>query len=364
MYGAGVIVVTLVGYLLWKLAQAVTEAKSPRYLDLAESTVKTEHRTWTNAIMVVIQRTGCFPIDGALFQWLARRLTAEFNRANIKFKDEGKDPVMEIRNFGTLHGIDVSMLGSGHSYDPEKWLWSKAPHEYESINDFFMRKHRSYSFGDHSILSPATAVVRRYPDARALEAVDVKGVRYTLENCGIPQAEEYVEHECFYFYLSPADYHCFHSPMDGVVDSVTDLTGLGHCSGSVKPDLLASSPSILAHNRRFVVVLRQGSFKLALVVIGGFLVDSVRIDPLIKARTGIRKGQLVGSFALGGSAILMLTSQPVISEPVLSEALDQFRYPVKVSVGRNFAKRDPGASPFPGLDDRARSSSANPFSQT
>ena len=105
----------------------------------------------------------------------------------------------------------------------------------------------------------------------------------------------------------------------------------------MKLDLLAGQPSILSHNRRCVLVLQQEGLQLALVIIGGFLVDSVRMDPEIRPGAKVAKGQYLGAFALGGSAILMLTSAPLDVEPVLSESMSKFPHPVKVQVGRSFA---------------------------
>jgi phosphatidylserine decarboxylase len=104
----------------------------------------------------------------------------------------------------------------------------------------------------------------------------VKGVRYTLENCGVPVAKDYERYACFYFYLSPADYHCFHSPISGVIDDIVDFTNTSRLySGSVKMDCLDASPSVLIHNRRYVVIIKHANgFKLAMVVIGGFLVGT------------------------------------------------------------------------------------------
>ncbi len=83
-------------------------------------------------------------------------------------------------------------------------------------------------------------------------------------------------------------------------------------------------------------MLRKGEFKLALVIIGGFLVDSIRIDGEIKVGKKITKGQYIGSFALGGSAILQLSNKDIDVCPSLSSAWGKTPHPVKVEVGANF----------------------------
>ncbi len=102
-------------------------------------------------------------------------------------------------------------------------MWSKLPSEYASINEFFMRRYKAYSFGDMDLLCPATSVVKKYPTISQMDCL-VKGAHYTLEKCGIPNSRDYENQACYYFYLSPADYHCFHSPMDGTIDQIVDHT--------------------------------------------------------------------------------------------------------------------------------------------
>ena len=198
--------------------------------------------------------------------------------------------------------------------------------------------------------------------------------------------------------------------MSGTLERLVDLSGLAHCSGSVKPDLLAARPSVLFHNRRVVLVLRvppqerrqqgrqqgrqqqrqqqrrrqqqeqargpgrrpgpsevgDGCARVALVIIGGFLVDSVRMDPALREGAAVAKGRFLGSFALGGSAILMLAAPPdggaaeggsggreaaarealpcdVALAPPLAAALRASRLPVKVAAGAELARWRPAA---------------------
>lgn len=155
-----------------------------------------------------------------------------------------------------------------------------------------------------------------------------------------PHPENYADQACFYYYLSPADYHCFHSPIEGVVEDIVDHSEISRSySGSVKFEFIESKPSILTHNRRYIIVVRQNSFKLALVIIGGFLVDSIRIDPLIQKDAKISKGQYIGAFALGGSAILMLTNTEIKVNEAIDKVISNTHLPVKVQIGQSFANK-------------------------
>ena len=306
------------------------QAMNFKHFDVESKEVKVEHRSFINTMLIVIQKTGIVRIDSHVFQLFARYLTAQFNEANVNFADTRSDPKVEIAKFCAKHGIDADV-------NAVEWEWSKRPRDYANINEFFMRRYKKFAVSSASdLVSPATSVVQRFESLEKMDCL-VKGARYTLESCGVPSPEVYADTECYYFYLSPADYHCFHSPLEGTIERIVDITGLGHCSGSVKPDLLDSKPSILLHNRRFVVVLRRGSLRVALVIIGGFLVDSVRMSRELKEGRAVEKGQFLGSFALGGSAILMLTNINLSMVHSLNDAVRNTDLPVKVTAGREFA---------------------------
>ena len=179
----------------------------------------------------------------------------------------------------------------------------------------------------HSVLTADNTTPRCIPRSRF--------ARRSLDGAG------WLSNRAFYFYLSPADDHCFHSPMAGLVERFVDLGHLPRCSASVKSDLMGSRPSILLHNRRCLLVLRNGDgFSLAMVIVGGFLVDSLRIDASVREGAKLEKGQFVGSFALGGSAVVMLTDGPgggLELEEGLREAMTGSVL-VKINMGRDLGR--------------------------
>ena len=76
---------------------------------------------------------------------------------------------------------------------------------------------------------------------------------------------------------------------------------------------------MLAVNRRAVVVIEQQSpapteppLKVALVIIGGVTVDSIRLQPTVFEGAAVERGALLGSFARGGSSIAMFFSHHTV----------------------------------------------------
>ena len=326
--GTGLVLMLFVGAA--KFYHMYAEASTFKFLDLDAAGIRTEYRSNMNALLIVMQKTGWFPVDGFLFQTVAQYLTRLFNDANINFSTTGADPKEAIRKFCSKHGIKSDV-------DASAWEWSKRPEEYTCINEFFMRRYRTFTLASScDLTSPATSVVKAYPCLDSMDCL-VKGTRYTIDSCGVPDPEAYAGHPCFYFYLSPADYHCFHAPLAGTVERFVDLRHLPHCSSSVKLDLL--SPKVFTHNRRCIVVIRgcggdKMPVRIALVIIGGFLVDSIRLTPELREGAAVAQGQFLGAFALGGSAILMLADrEDVALSGILGRAAARFNLPTKVNAG-------------------------------
>ena len=181
-------------------------SKNFKHYCMQTGTVKTEHRSIVNAVLIAVQKTGYLNSDSYLFQYVARHMTREFSKADVEFSHSGEDPKESIRRFCRKHGIEADV-------DAAAWEWSKRPQDYRSINDFFMRRPARFAIADRGdpgvIVSPATSVVQRFASLDRMDCT-VKGARYTLENCGVPEPDRFKDAACLYFYLSPADYHCFH----------------------------------------------------------------------------------------------------------------------------------------------------------
>ena len=253
-----------------------------------------------------------------LFQWqifgtrsriLGRILTAlnaDFDCWDLSFEERGKDAKTEVLSYCRRYGV------------PEKpWPWSKRPEDYITMNEWFSRSYKDGiidvldSGGTQNVVSaPATAVVTTYPSVALMPSL-VKNEQFSIEGV-LPEPQQYRAHPCTIHYLSPADYHCFHSPMTGRIIAL-DLKQKEAAHSVTVKNYVFRYINILKRNRRVVLVLEgPGGFRCAMVIIGGITVDSIRLDAGIKVGQHIQRGQRVGAFARGGSSIALFFSRPVV----------------------------------------------------
>ncbi|CAE7227408.1 psd, partial [Symbiodinium sp. KB8] len=91
--------------------------------------------------------------DGWLFQQVLWRLNQKVLHWDVPFEQLAQDPAHEVKSFCRHWGVPL-----------EPWPWSKAPEEYVSANDFFMRDYAfaaapEQNLAESLVVSPATAVV-------------------------------------------------------------------------------------------------------------------------------------------------------------------------------------------------------------
>ena len=112
--------------------------------------------------------------------------------------------------------------------------------------------------------------------------------------------------------LAPQDYHRWHSPIDGVIESITEIPGTYY---TVNPQAIneAGALNVFCENRRSVMIVRRsiGSSQspspvVAIVAVGAMLVGSIRYNPGVVAGVEIKRGQCLGAFRYGGSTVIAL----------------------------------------------------------
>ena len=302
-----------------------------------------------------------FGYESTIYLAVLARINAPFASWDIPFVDQGLDAAEEIRKYCDMWGME--------QYDPTQrhhWKWEKVPAEFNTMNEWFMRafdaKYSVHSVVDESvtsdelgmvktdkrqlIVSPATSTISFFTDWRAMPRKFKNTEWENVKEIGID--ERFLPHffgdegdaatrSSMLLYLSPADYHCFHCPVDGKIVSIfpkmnkyvdnssngeASITSLWMATSampfsvSVK-EYMFRSLNILSRNRRCVLVFeldgKDRPSYVAMVIVGGLTVDSIRMDESV-ARIGnhVHRGQRLGGFSRGGSLIALFFSGEIV----------------------------------------------------
>jgi phosphatidylserine decarboxylase len=209
--------------------------------------------------------------------------------------------------------------------------------DYPSFGDFFARKlragARSFALPDEVLAAPCDgtlAIAGGIPAPGTL--IQAKGRDYRLAEL---VADEELARRLsggWYatIYLSPADYHRVHAPLDGAVVAVDYLPGT---LWPVKPFFTRTVEGLLARNERLVIQLDTSYGPVAVVMIAAVGVGHLclrdgdgalravatrrrerrRIEP--GPPLEVRRGDELGAFLLGSTVVLVLPPGAVAPEP-------------------------------------------------
>ncbi|KAI8074422.1 phosphatidylserine decarboxylase-domain-containing protein [Gongronella butleri] len=210
--------------------------------------------------------------------------------------DKPKSAV-QIPSFVEHYGIDMS------EYEVQDLA------KYENFNAFFTRALRAdvrpiASPDDDSVLvSAADCRINVYKTIDDATTFWIKGKNFTLSNLlrDNDLAKELAGGSIAIFRLAPQDYHRFHIPCQGTLESINDIDGTYY---TVNPCTVREELDVFTENRRKVMKMKDVHGRpFALVAIGALLVGSIE---LTNAKEGItlKKGQEAGQFCYGGSTVV------------------------------------------------------------
>jgi len=268
---------------------------------LQTQSIKTKPRmTFMEAVFATILfDLALFGTNNPVINGIIRFFTSLQNSWDSQFSSQ-EDAVTQVTEFCERLSIQQN-----------PWIWEKSKEDYTSLNDFFSRTFIQSKFptlGSANIVAAASCTMTRYNDDASMKSLLIKGCSYHIEDIGLPGEDIhlYRQNPVFTGYLSPTDYHRVHSPMSGKC-TVCKMEGIDKKSASVK--FFGGKFNILNENKRLVIVLDSGHFKIALVIIGGIGVDSIVYNDMIGQQ--ISKGQELSAFRAGGSAIAMFSTAPI-----------------------------------------------------
>lgn len=220
-------------------------------------------------------------------QWLNR-----FTIARGEFLDSSASMVM-IPHWADHPDIDLSQF-----IVPDG--------EFTSFNDFFTRRLQpgarpiAAPDDDSVVVSPADSELQGTLALDRESLVEVKGMSLCLADLlgGEPLADRFSGGIALVHFLGVEDYHRFHSPVTGRIVKEAKIGGL--CFGCDE----YPGEFFTEHHRGFFMIETADHGLVGMVTVGIATVSSVQ--HLRSSGDVVRKGDELGYFAYGGSAILLL----------------------------------------------------------
>ncbi len=150
------------------------------------------------------------------------------------------------------------------------------PSSYESLNALFTRelvKKREFDEDKKSFISPSDSFITSCGDMDKNQALQIKGFSYSVDDLlGVnidEQSKKRVESGKYInFYLSPKDYHRYHSPFDMRVKKAVHIPGKLY---SVNLKWLNKIPNLFIENERVVLECEDEKGRLFFMVFVGAL---------------------------------------------------------------------------------------------
>jgi phosphatidylserine decarboxylase len=176
---------------------------------------------------------------------------------------------------------------------------------YSSFNDFFARhlkpEARPYSDDPREIVAPADGRVLVFPKLDKDVFVPVKGHPMSITSMLPGLSEQFLGGALAIVRLCPADYHRYHFPASGQIETTQEIAGALH---SVNPIALGAGPDVFGENKRCNTLIKNDKIDTyCFSEIGAFGVGSI-INTL--ASGPVNKMQEKGYFKFGGSTVVVV----------------------------------------------------------
>lgn len=184
--------------------------------------------------------------------------------------------------------------------------------EFSTLHDFFIREVKKESRPIHedtsSVISPVDATIETFGDITAESSFQVKNKWYTLTNMlgSSKIANQYKNGKYIILYLSPAEYHRIHAPVDG---QVMRQYILGKKSYPVNRWGLQYGKETLSGNYRLLTeLLMPNGHHCFHIKVGAMFVNSIE---LTNTSLEWNKGDEVGYFSFGSTVVLLFEEDSI-----------------------------------------------------
>ncbi len=195
---------------------------------------------------------------------------------------------------------------------------------YLSFQDFFTRKLKNTSYYSRdAVIAPCQGFVCENGLVSELSEVVVKGRKFTIKNIFDDASNKIKDTYTFVnIFLHNHNYHRFHSPVSGTIQSVRNISGhLNFLRPWFYDRKSVSAPSFV--NERYVLEIvdtKNRSWFLSFV--GGMGVGNIKLTDGLGIGSTVRCGDELGYFLLGSTCC--------IAAPI---DLKKFSYLQKIEVG-------------------------------
>ncbi|WP_312753042.1 phosphatidylserine decarboxylase [Rummeliibacillus suwonensis] len=218
-----------------------------------------------------------------------------------------------------------------HIYDIKLDEVSEKKEDFRNLHDFFIRRLRENARlieeGACVYTSPVDAKIESFGDIEKNTTFYVKGKTYDLKDLlGKDEiVNHYINGKYIVFYLSPADYHRFHSPIDAKV--IRQFT-LGRKSYPVnRLGLTYGNQPISKNYRQITELITKNGSRCAFIKVGAMFVNSIHIT---NTSEKWNKGEEVGFFGFGSTVVMLFNENSIqFSENVIQG--------MHIKVGQAFA---------------------------
>ncbi|HSP22574.1 MAG TPA: phosphatidylserine decarboxylase [Planococcus sp. (in: firmicutes)] len=207
-----------------------------------------------------------------------------------------------IRHFAKSRLSRKAIPGYIKTYKIDMADVAGAVDSFPTLHDFFIRQltKGSRPIAEQAVVSPVDAKVEIAGDLHDGIHFLVKGQQYSLEDLlgNAELADFYREGKYIVLYLSPADYHRIHSPVDG---NVLKQYVLGKKSYPVNQAGLQYGKAPISGNYRMITELDSACGRLLMVKVGAMFVNSIE---LTNFGTSWKKGEEAAYFSFGSTVVL------------------------------------------------------------
>jgi phosphatidylserine decarboxylase len=207
--------------------------------------------------------------------------------------------------------------------------------EYPTFGEFFARRLRDgarrFDLDDEALVAPSDGTLAISGDIEDGTLIQAKGHTYRLAELLVDEQAAARFHGGWFatIYLSPADYHRVHAPIDGVI------VGYDYVPGAlwpVKPFFTRNVKGLFAQNERAVIHLETHWGPVAVVMISAVGVGNLWLDHVGRDSRGwraegerrrielpepieIKRGDELGAFLLGSTVIIVTPAGMVEPDP-------------------------------------------------